>query len=1087
MPQNFFRFLSMALISICSFTLQAQLASPITFQHIRQGLSQSSATVLFEDSDGFIWIGTRNGLNKYDGTDFEIFEKSLDGRTGLTHEYIGALYEDNKNLYIGTNQGLSLYDRTLDRVRPFEFKNEGKKIESKSIKSIAKTKSTLWLGTYADGLYGYHIETGALKHFLVQHEIREGNHNHNHILKVAPLENGRLLVISSSNVLVIDEDLQILKQIPEPENITSVTQWDRNKFLVGTANGSVVELEVNPNSHIQTKKMNISPGFAVLSLAIQNKETIWIGTENNGLFVYSKATGDIEHMVYSMTRPHSIASNSIWSLLSARNGVIWMAPFKNGLSFYDPEFYKFEHIAPDPFDSRSLNHNLVNCFSEDGEGNIWIGTDGGGLNYWNRSTNTFEHYSLKDNNFGTDVVLSLLQTQDDRLWAGSWTNGITIFNIKSKQFEQWNTENSFLRSNHITDLHQDKRGRIWIINLFGGVQVYYPESGKHTDITLVSEPDGSEITSVYSILEEDNGQIWIGSQTSGVFRLIEKHDTWTSVHYHNLDDEKTLSNDFVNSMVQDTEGRVWIGTQGGLNRYLPERDTFLAQTKLDGLKDDAIKGIIADNENNLWLSTEDGITKYSVNTGKTMDYDMGDGLQSNEFNAGSFLTTGKGELIFGGTNGFNIFTPEKVGKRDDRPMVFISGMKIFNRSVTPNDGSGILNKDIGQVDSIHLSYNNSVVDFAFKALTYRHPEKVNYAYFLEGFETEWNNVGNAHHATYTNLDPGNYTLRIKSTNSDGVWADNERRLHITVDPPFWKTWWFRISVIFFVLVCLYILYAIKVRNIKKYQAQLERRIEERTQQLQQQKDKLMAVADELSAKNEEIQRFTFAVSHDLKSPLSNIKGIASLIPLELVMKDFPNLQEYLGLIDVSCDTMSELISDITQIARLGKIENRNEVLDTNEIMKLAKTLISGKLCMEKVQLEIADNLPAIYGDRNRMIQVFGNFLDNAIKYMGNQSNPLISIGFEKDGPINRFWVKDNGSGLDERALKKLFTPFERFHSNVKGTGLGLYMIKQIVLSHGGTISVESEGKGKGTVFILSLPNAEVAAQKAENRFSCDII
>lgn len=497
------------------------------------------------------------------------------------------------------------------------------------------------------------------------------------------------------------------------------------------------------------------------------------------------------------------------------------------------------------------------------------------------------------------------------------------------------------------------------------------------------------------------------------------------------------------------------------------------------MKNDAIKGIISDTDNNLWLSTEGGITKYNTNSGKTVDYDMKDGLQSNEFNAGSFLNTGKGEFIFGGTNGFNIFTPNEVGKRNDQPTVFISGMKIFNKSIAPHDGSGILTKDIGQVDSITLKYNNSVVDFDFRALTYRHPEKVDYAYFLEGFETEWNYVGNDPNATYTNLDPGNYTLRIKSTNSDGVWADNEKRLHITVDPPFWKTWWFRLLVIFFISGCFYITYVIKVKSIKKYQAQLERRIDERTKQLQQQKNKLMEVADELSARNEEIQRFTFAVSHDLKSPLSNIKGIVGLIPMEMVMQDFPNLQEYLGLIDVSCDTMNELISDITEIARLGTIENRNEILDTNKIMNLARILISGKLSTEGVQLDIADNLPDIYGDRNRMIQVFGNLLDNAVKYMGNQETPIITVGFEQDDGINKFWVKDNGSGMEERALKNLFTPFLRFHSNVKGTGLGLYMIKKIVLSHNGTITAESEGKGKGTTFTVSLLKAEIAAQKTK--------
>jgi signal transduction histidine kinase len=355
---------------------------------------------------------------------------------------------------------------------------------------------------------------------------------------------------------------------------------------------------------------------------------------------------------------------------------------------------------------------------------------------------------------------------------------------------------------------------------------------------------------------------------------------------------------------------------------------------------------------------------------------------------------------------------------------------------------------------------------------------VHYAYFLDGFETEWNYVGNNPSATYTNLDPGEYTLSMKSTNSDGVWIDNELDIYIHILPPFWGTWWFRSLVVVLILLSFYSAYNIKLRNIKKNQRRLESKIAERTKELQHQKDKLVEAANELESKNEEIQRFTFAVSHDLKSPLSNIQGIAGLIPMEIEMKDFPNVEEYLGFIDVSCNNMNELISDITEIARLGKIENKNEVLNTNKLLKLERNLISPRLRTGNIQLNIADNLPDIYGDRKRIIQVFGNLLDNAIKYMGDQPNPIITIAAEENGDTNSFLVRDNGSGMDKHSLKKLFSAFERFHSDVKGTGLGLYMIKQIAVSHGGTIIAESDGKGKGTTFKLILPNAKIAAQKA---------
>ncbi len=433
----------------------------------------------------------------------------------------------------------------------------------------------------------------------------------------------------------------------------------------------------------------------------------------------------------------------------------------------------------------------------------------------------------------------------------------------------------------------------------------------------------------------------------------------------------------------------------------------------------------------------------------------------------------------------NLFTPDEVEKGKDKPALYISGLKLFNREVVPNDNTGILQKDVSQVDSLTFHYNQSVFTIDFDAITYRHPERVNYAYFLEGFETDWNYVGNKSNATYTNLNPGTYTLRVKSTNSDGIWVDNEVKLNIEIIPPFWQTWWFKILALLFVLICFYIAHTLKLTTIKKNQRILECKIKERTIELQYQKEKLLEAGKDLELKNEEIQRFTFAVSHDLKSPLNNIVGIASFIPKEIELKDFPNIKEYLELIDLSCNNMNELIADITKIARLGKIENDNEVLDTNELLVTVKNLTKAKLDMSNIEVDIPENLPNIYGDKKRIIQVFSNLLDNSIKYMGNQTHPIISVAYEGGSETNTFLIRDNGSGMDENGIKKLFTPFERFHSGVKGTGLGLYMIKMIVDSHGGTILAESEGKGKGTTFKLIFPKAEIKAS-ADKDINADV-
>ncbi|MEM8506569.1 MAG: two-component regulator propeller domain-containing protein [Bacteroidota bacterium] len=1044
----------------------------LSFQHIKTGMSQSSATQIFEDSEGFLWVGTPNGLNKFDGTTFQAFEKSDDEGVGLTDGYVESIYEDKDGmLYIGTNQGLNLYNRKFNRVKPYTFKPKGQFLQTKYISAISRSGDYLWLGTDNSGLYRYNIQTGETKQIIFD-EIDKGGPSNHFIVALFPLEEDKLLMITQVSIYIINDDLQVVSQIEKPQDLSSALRSSETKYYLGSHDGQLITLDIRPDYTLFINTLPIFPGYSILSLEEDDQGTIWLGSENAGLSLYSPDSGIVSNIQADVRHPNSITSNSIWSIHKSRNGVMWLGPFKNGLSFYDPEYYKFLHYKADPFDTGAINNNLVNSFLAADKGNIWVGTDGGGLSYWNRTTDSFEAYSLDNGKLNTNVVLSLFKDDKDQLWIGSWANGLAILNLETMEYTTWNRENSFLGSNNVTDMLQDSEGRIWIVTLFGGVHVYYPESGEHKHVSVRSEKDGSEAITVARLLEDSNGQIWVGSQTSGLFRLEEQNDKWIPLHYHALHEKRPISNDFINTMVQDQSGTLWVGTQAGLNQYQPESDTFITITKKDGLVNDAIKGIIRDEEGYLWLSTGKGIVQYDPAGHTFVNYDEDDGLQGNEFNAAAFYKTQSGELLFGGSNGFNIFTPAAVKKRQDVPKVFISNLQLFNQSVVPNDGSGILHRDISQTDTLVLSYDQDVVNFEFHTLTYRHPERVNFAYFLEGFEEEWNYVGNDPHATYTNLSPGSYTLRIKSTNSDGVWVDNETKLFLSITPPYWKTWWFITIIVIASILLVYLLYSLRIRNLKRYQFRLEQQIDQRTSELQLKQKKLMNAADKLSERNEEIQRFAFAVSHDLKSPLNSIKGIASLIPMEIDIKSYPEMEEYVTYIDETCDTMNSLINDITKIARLGKIENKMELLNTNEIIAMAGNLVQGRLTASHTKLYISKNLPQIVGDKNRILQVFENLLDNGIKYMGNQEDPVIRVEARRHETRNQFLVIDNGSGMDPESLEKLFTPFERFDGSVEGSGLGLYMVKKIIESHKGEITATSEGKGKGTTFIVSLPLIE---------------
>ncbi|MGX1930162.1 ligand-binding sensor domain-containing protein [Flagellimonas sp. 2504JD4-2] len=1053
-----------------SFLLSAQsVLDTISFQHLETGLSQSSATQIFEDSSGFLWVGTPNGLNKFDGTEFQIFDKSVDGKSGLTDGYIESIYEDPDGvLYIGTNQGLNVYDHEFNIVKPYPFQPKGEFLQSKYIGAIARSHNWLWLGTDNSGVYRYDLKTGETKQIRFNPIYQDGPSNQ-FIVELFPLEQDRLMIITQASIYIISNELQVISQIPKPQNLSHALKISDDLYMLGSYDGKLIELSVQKDFELVAKEIQIFPGHAILSIAHDDFGQIWLGSENGGLSIYQPKTDKVTNIKANLRTPNSISSNSIWSLHKAQNGVMWIGPFKKGLSFYDPEYFKFKHYQTHPFDSSSLNNNIVNSFLEDSKGNFWVGTDGGGLNYWNRKTNSFESLSLANGKLNTDVVLSLMQDDQNRLWIGSWAHGLAILNPKTKRFQTWNKSNSFLGSNNVTDMLQDKKGRIWIVTLFGGLHVFYPESDTFKHIRIRSEKDGSEPITLARLFEDENGQIWVGSQTSGLFRIEEYESKWVPIHYHTLHDQRTISNDFINTMTQDGDGNFWVGTQAGLNKYIPKSDSFTSVTKKDGLPNDAIKGIIPD-DGYLWLSTGKGVVRYHPENREVVEYDANDGLQGDEFNAASSYKTSSGELLFGGSNGFNIFRPQDVLKRQDVPKVFISNLRIFNKQISPNDEFGILKKDISQTDTLVLCYDQDVIDFEFHALTYRHPKKVQFAYFLEGFETEWNYVGRDQHATYTSLNPGDYTLRIKSTNSDGVWVDNETKLLLKITPPFWLTWWFRLILGTFMILAVLVVYQLRIRSLKKTQVKLEKEIDQRTQELKLKHQKLMEAADQLSIKNEEIKRFAFSVSHDLKSPLNSIKGIASLIPMELDMQKHPEIQEYVEYIDDTCDVMNSLITDITKIAKLGKIENKFELIDTNKILEISKGLVQGRIAGTNIKLYIDKNLPKIVGDRNRMIQVFENLLDNAIKYMGKQESPAIRVEASRLENGCQFMVIDNGSGLTEKELDKLFTPFERFDGTVEGSGLGLYMVKKIIEAHHGTISVKSDGKGMGTTFTIALPN-----------------
>ncbi len=1062
---NFVVFIRLVFILFASVYVHGQIdVNEISFQKVLGEISESSITDIMEDSNGFLWIGTANGILKYDGSSFQSFDAYYNN--SQVNNFVSKIYEgDSGILYVGTYNGLNYYDNTLGVLKRYPFKGESQFINKTDINSLLETKNHLWIGTTRNGLFRYNLSTGKIKRLF--YNAKDADYGN--VLSLSSYGDSHFVVINRNAAYIIDQDMAVVSSV-KLSYIKSVKQVSSNQFLLGSFDGFFSELKIGVNFKINKQNSRKITDYRISALEKDPSGNIWIASENGGVFILSRKNKATIHLQNTSEDPDVLPNNSIWSIYKANNGVMWLGSFKRGLSFYDKEYLKFKHEKKAKPIKSSLSNNIATCFLEDENKNIWIGTDGGGLNYWDRNKKTYTHYSLDNGKLNTNVVLSIVRN-DNELWIASWANGITIFDIETKKYRVLDVENSSLSSKFLENLLKDSQGNIWIATFRGGLHRYNVTTNTLEKIDLVMDNRILNPSQVLTIFEDNMGNIWLGSHGDGVIRLKKKNGTWKVVNQYRVTGEKGIgiSNDFVNDIHQDKKGSLWVGTDSGLNKYDPKSNSFIRIEEPKEFRSVSIESIEHDEKGELWLGTNKGLKRYNPSSNELTSYNVSDGVQGANFNSNSSYMLSSKELVFGGSNGFNIFYPNKIKKRKDKPQLYISKLKIQNKEVYPNDEFRVLKKTISKTDTLTLNYTHNVINFEFTTITYRNPQKVSYAYFLEGFDDDWNYVGNKNDVTYTNLDSGKYKLHVKSTNSDGLWVGNEKILFLEIIPPFWQTIWFKTLMISLLLIVSYLIYYSRTRNVLRNQKKLKKEIALRTKELQFQKNKLMAVADELSTKNEEIQRFAFSVSHDLKSPLSNIRTITELIQMEFSEKDLPFIEKYMEMIDVSCETMTDLIADITRVARIGEIKNNKEILDTNRIVKLSKVMINTKFEEQNVALIIKESLPNIYADRNRIIQVFSNLFDNSIKYMGHQKNPTIEIKFEENKEAVTFFISDNGSGIDRESLKKLFSPFERFHSGTKGTGLGLYMIKQIINSHGGTISATSEGRYKGATFIVTIP------------------
>ena len=844
----------------------------IKFQHItiKDGLSQSSVFSIFQDKEGFIWIGTEDGLNKYDGYKFKIYRNEPNNPGSLSYSYIKVVYEDNLgNLWIGTyGGGLDRFDKDKEIFIHYKNSMNLNSLSSNYVTSICEDKNgDLWIGT-ENGLNRYNREKNIFIHYY--HEFRNPKSlSSNYITCVYSDKKGTLWVGTDKGLNKFNEkENSFISYKNNPKNpnslsdnfVTCIFEDRRGVLWIGTRGGLNKfnrKKETFEHYRYDPKNQNSLSNDFVRVIFEDSSGRLWVGTDY-GLNIFDRKNKIFRRIMHDPSNPDSLSNNEIYSIFEDRTKVLWIGTHI-GINKYNQERKPFVHYYSNPYNPNSLSNNYVRTIFEDSKGILWIGTYGG-LNKFDRKNNIFKHFKYEPNNpnsISNNRVMAVIEDSSGDLWVGT-SNGLDKFDKEDEKFIHYRAEpgnpNS-LSNNSIRVIYEDRDRNLWI-GTEDGLNRFDRKKNKFYQYKNESEnPYSLSNNFIYSICEDSYGFLWIGT-LYGLNRLDKKTNKFKR-YFHERDNPNSLSNSEVLSIYEDSRGILWIGTVGGLNKFDREKETFKYYTVKDGLPNDLIYDILEDKEGNLWLSTNKGLSRFNPIKEKFRNYDVKDGLQSNEFSKGACFKSRRGEMFFGGVNGFNSFFPEEIKDNPYIPQIVITGFKIFNKEVPIGkeiNGRVILKKSITQAKEITFSYNQRFFSFEFAALHFASPEKNQYAYKLEGFDKEWNYVGNRNFATYTNLSPGEYIFKVKASNCDGVWNEEGTYLKIKVLPPFWMTWWFRGIIIGLILLLIILTIQIRTYTVRKRAKELEEIVERRTLDLKLLNEKLKKEIAERKKAEEEAKK-----------------------------------------------------------------------------------------------------------------------------------------------------------------------------------------------------------------------------------------
>lgn len=1031
---------------------------------VEKGLSHNTVWCILQDSYGFMWFGTNDGLNRFDGQKFKVFRNEIQDINSLGNNSVQTLFEnDDRNIWVGTSSGIYIYSRANNNFKYFDKKTEYDVPISSEVKKIIKTqKGQIWIATLGQGIFIYDPQTGILKqNSQYSSFVWDISEDKMHRIYSSSLQEGLICFDQNGNQIetftsfINQRDLSNLK-ISCIQNIE-----DKIWFSVGTNNLCVLDSKTKNIISYNSEEQNIG---TIRAIEEYSDKELLIGSDN-GLYLFKIFEGRFVR-VDDPLDPRSLSDQSIYAILKDAEGGIWISTYLGGINYLAQQTKVFEYYYPTYNPNRSSG-KVISQFCEDEEMNIWIGSQDG-LKYLNTHTQKLESYIISGKIQKLDIRSLLLE--DNNLWIGTYSEGLKVIDLKTNKLREYyhtRQSNQTICSNDVLSLYKCKNGDIYVGTTWGLCR-YNKSNDNFETLNFVGT-----MISVSDILEDKNGYLWIATYNSGVFKYNSSNNQWK--HYSHDDASlHSISSNSIITIFEDSDGKLWFGTNGGglcyFNNDEESFSDFDPQNQI--LPNKVIYSIEEDNLGNFWISSNAGLLRINpTDKSNKKLFTQEDGLQSNQFNFKASLKSSTGKLYFGGINGFNAFYPNVFKENSYVPPVYIVDIRLYNMDESRSKELLNLSMPTYLADKVTLPYDNNSIIIEFDALSYEKPDRNKYKYSLEGFDRDWVNSENGNIASYTNLPPGEYTFRVKGSNNDDKWNEQGASIQIVILPPWWRSTlaYFVYALCIFIIVYLVLRYLI-YRSSEKFKRQLEEYQIEKEKEVYQSKIS-----------------FFINLVHEIRTPLSLIR-----LPLEkLSERQIQDNQtsKYLAIINKN---VNYLLNVVNQLLDFQKVESKNSKLDLREI-NINHLLVdiydqfahSAGLKNIKLSLLTPEEEAIVFVDKEKVVKILNNLLSNALKF----AKARIDISLSSYPDHFEIQVADDGPGIPDIEKDKVFEAFYQSNGNPNtntGTGIGLAFSRMLAENHRGTLSLNNN-EWNGSSFILSIPTEYSDAELSQIEFSSNVL